>query len=51
MVHRGEAVELAVHVVSDRRDAIPDAVVRGMIRATDSSGQTVDAHTQEWTGI
>lgn len=50
VVHRGEEVDLAVHVVSDRRDAIPEAIVRGTIRATDAAGEIVDTHVREWTG-
>ncbi|MEZ5245968.1 MAG: hypothetical protein R2707_12790 [Acidimicrobiales bacterium] len=50
VVHRGETLDLAVHVVSDRRDAIDDARVRATVRATDADGELVAEHSQEWSG-
>ena len=48
LVHRGEALELAVHVVSDRRDAIETATVRASVWG-DTDTET-DIATHEWTG-
>lgn len=50
IAHRGEGLEVAVHVVSDRRDEIADAVVRATIRATAADGTTVGETTQAWGG-
>ena len=38
-------------MVSDRRDTIPEAIVRGTIRATDAAGEIIDTHVREWTGV
>jgi beta-mannosidase len=50
VVHRGEAVDLAVHVVSDRRDAIVDAQVRATVRSCATDGSTVGESSQVWGG-
>lgn len=50
VVHRGERLEIAVHVVSDRRDAIVDAEVRASVRAIDGGGATVGESSQAWGG-
>jgi len=50
VVARGEHLDLAVHAVSDRREAIVDAEVRATIRAIDEHGETVSEQTQAWGG-
>ncbi|GJM37677.1 MAG: glycoside hydrolase [Acidimicrobiales bacterium] len=50
VAHRGEALTVAIHVVSDRREAIEDAVVRATVRSQDGVGETIDEQTQGWGG-
>ena len=50
VVHPGDALDLAVHVVSDRRDEIVDAKVRATVRASDDADTTIAEHVQEWGG-
>lgn len=50
VVHPAEAVEVDVHVVSDRRDAVADAVVKATSRAVDSTGTVVAEDERSWGG-
>ncbi len=46
----GEQIDLAVHVVSDRRAPIPDARVRATVRANISGGGSTIVSEQAWSG-
>ncbi len=50
VVARGEHLDLAVHAVSDRREAIVDAEVRATVRAIDEHGGTISEQTHGWGG-
>ncbi|MEZ5168726.1 MAG: hypothetical protein R2695_20425, partial [Acidimicrobiales bacterium] len=50
VVHAGESIDLAIHVVSDRREALPDATVSATVRGLDTAGAPVHEVTQRWTG-
>ncbi|MEQ8841969.1 MAG: hypothetical protein RIB98_13390 [Acidimicrobiales bacterium] len=50
LLEQGDSLELAVHVVSDRRDPIESAQVRVTVRAIDSRGDEVGESSQAWTG-
>jgi len=50
VVHRGEALDLAVHVISDRREAIVDAQVRATVQFTNAQGKAVGESSQAWGG-
>jgi len=50
VVHRGEALDLAVHVISDQREAIIDAQVRATVHSTDVSGVQLGETRQVWGG-
>ncbi len=46
----GEGVDLAVHVVSDVRNPIPDARVRATVRANITGGGSAIVSEQSWSG-
>lgn len=50
VVHRGEAIELAVHAISDLRVAIADAEVRAVVRGVAADGTTISESSQAWGG-
>ncbi len=50
VVRRGDLVDVAVHVVSDRRDMIEDMQVRATIRALDEKGSVVARTERTWAG-
>jgi beta-mannosidase len=50
VVRRGEVVDLAVHVVSDRRETISDMQVRATICALDDGGTVITRSDQTWAG-
>jgi beta-mannosidase len=50
VVQRGEAIDLAIHVVSDRRAVVADMQVRATITALTDGGEVVAESTQAWGG-
>jgi beta-mannosidase len=50
VVHRGDALNLAVHVVSDRREPIADSVVKATIRALAYDDKIIAEAVQGWGG-
>ena len=46
----GEGIDLAVHVVSDVRNPIPDAQVRATVRANIAGGGSAIVSEQSWSG-
>ncbi|MDG2028503.1 MAG: hypothetical protein P8J50_15455 [Acidimicrobiales bacterium] len=50
VVHRGEAVQFAVHVISDRRDQLADAVVRATVSAHGTGDEVIEERSQAWGG-
>jgi beta-mannosidase len=49
-VRRGDVIDLAVHVISDRRVAITDVRVRAVVRALSDTGETVTESSRTWGG-
>ncbi|MEM7140265.1 MAG: hypothetical protein AAF548_04470 [Actinomycetota bacterium] len=50
VTHRGESVEVDVHVVSDRREPVIDAVVRATMRSHGADDAVLDEQVNAWGG-
>lgn len=50
VAHAGEAIDVSIHVVSDRRVAIADAAVRATSHLLDRHGESMTESTQAWGG-
>ena len=50
VVHSGEAIDLAVHVVSDLRTPIGDAEVRATVQSLTDDGKMATTSTRRWRG-
>lgn len=50
LLEPADPIDLAVHVISDRREPLEEARVEATIRAIDDAGATVRVTTRSWSG-